>query len=121
MKQIDFNALKVGDALVTRDGRKARVIATDIKDSDQPLAVAVRNENEELEEVLLFTADGRYFIDDKISSVDLFMPQEMLITYHNVYFMNGKYSVGWGMDTREEAIKYRMEGCIKTIEIKTEI
>ncbi len=73
MKPIVYEELKVGDEVVTRDGRKALVLCVDAK-SNYPIVCLIKSETEEYPEK--FTSDGRYFSDVKESCRDIFLPSE---------------------------------------------
>lgn len=60
--------------VVTRDGRKVRIICTDRK-GDTPIIALVYNANEGQEYGYSFYPDGKYFID-KDDEVDLFFAPE---------------------------------------------
>ena len=60
--------------VVTRDGRKVRIICTDRK-GDTPIIALVYNANEGQEYGCTFYSDGKYFID-KDDEVDLFFAPE---------------------------------------------
>lgn len=60
--------------VVTRDGRKVRIICTDRK-GDTPIITLIHNENEEQEFGCAFYPDGKYFID-KDDEFDLFFAPE---------------------------------------------
>ena len=54
-----MSKFKVGQVWVTRDGRKARIVATDCKDADYPV-VALLESDEVGEEVQSFTPSGAF-------------------------------------------------------------
>ena len=60
--------------VVTRDGRKVRIICTDRK-GDTPIIALIYNENEGQELGCAFYSDGKYFID-KDDEFDLFFAPE---------------------------------------------
>ena len=60
--------------VVTRDGRKVRIICTDRK-GDTPIIALVYNANEGQEYGCAFYSDGKYFID-KDDEFDLFFAPE---------------------------------------------
>lgn len=60
--------------VVTRDGRKVRIICTDRK-GDTPIIALVYNANEGQEYGYAFYSDGKYFID-KDDEIDLFFAPE---------------------------------------------
>jgi hypothetical protein len=76
---------KVGDTGKTRDGRRYRVIATDLK-SDETIAAAITNPSGE-EYVVVRFATGKYFVDETPDKSDL-MPSTPAV-YINVYERKG--------------------------------
>ena len=60
--------------VVTRDGRKVRIICTDRK-GDTPIIALIHDENEGQEFGCAFYSDGKYFID-KDDEFDLFFAPE---------------------------------------------
>ena len=60
--------------VVTRDGKKVRIICTDRK-GDTPIIALVYNANEGQEYGYAFYSDGKYFID-KDDEIDLFFAPE---------------------------------------------
>ena len=60
--------------VVTRDGRKVRIICTDRK-GDTPIIALVYDANEGQEYGYAFYSDGKYFID-KDDEIDLFFAPE---------------------------------------------
>ncbi len=57
MKPFNLKKAKAGRPVCTRDGRKARIIAFDLK-GDYPIVCAVTNPNNEQEGILLYSEDG---------------------------------------------------------------
>ena len=52
--------IEVGKTYLTRDGSKVRILATDIKNISYPV-VGVLSYNENEEEVLSFTKEGKFY------------------------------------------------------------
>lgn len=85
MKPIVFEELKVGDELVTRDGRKARVLAIDFKCKDHPLLVAIENKyRRHLEYCEKYYTTGFKYLKG-INDDDLFLPPKDVERFYNVY------------------------------------
>ena len=61
--------------VVTRDGRKVRIICTDRK-GDTPIIALIYNENEGQEYGYAFYSDGKYFRAEKDDELDLFFAPE---------------------------------------------
>lgn len=107
--------------VVTRDGRKARIICTDRK-GDAPILALIHNENEGQEFGCAFYSDGKYFID-KDDEVDLFFAPTKHEGWVNVYY-RGSYQLGSNViyRTEDEAIAASedVRNYIKTIKIEWE-
>ena len=61
MKDFDLEAAKKGAAVCTRDGRKARILATDLENSKQPICAAITTKDSDgvpYEYVLQYYEDG---------------------------------------------------------------
>lgn len=58
--------------LITRGGRKARIICTDRKDADYPIIVLVSNESETGEDTLYYTEEGKFYTTGGETPFDLF-------------------------------------------------
>ena len=63
--------LEVGKTYLTRDGSRVRILATDIGNKDYPIAGAVRLDDEEPEELLSWTKEGKYYAQNINDSYDL--------------------------------------------------
>lgn len=61
--------------LITRGGRKARIICTDRKDADYPIVVLLSNEFGNGESTLYYTEEGKFYTTDT-SVFDLFFAPE---------------------------------------------
>lgn len=70
--------------LITRGGRKARIICTDRKDADYPIVALVLNESETGEGTLYYTVKGKFY-PDSTSSFDLFFAPEKCEGWVNVF------------------------------------
>jgi len=122
MKQIDYNTLKVGDKVITRDGREGRVICTDLN-NPQPIAVAVwSNSKGTREHINQYLKNGKVSDSDNMMQ-DILLPpkKEYVNLYRNDSF--GNYSLGEAFSSREEAERYVCGAAgfklIKTIEVET--
>lgn len=103
--------------VVTKDGRNARIICTDVK-SRYPIAAAVeKSECGCSEGVYTYTKDGRLF-DSRPSVGDLFFAPEKHEGWINIY--SGSSTGGNIYDSEEEARKMADVGCIATIKIEWE-
>ena len=61
--------------LVTRDGRNARVISTDMNSKNYPIVALVKLSDNTTEDVWTYTKDGEYEVD-KLTRHDLFFAPE---------------------------------------------
>lgn len=89
--------------VVTRDGRKVRIICTDRK-GDTPIIALIHNENEGQEFGCAFYSDGKYFID-KDDEFDLFFVPEKHTDYINLYRNEFGYFLGGGEYSTEDEAK----------------
>ena len=70
--------------LITRDGRKVRIICTDRKDADYPIVVLVSNKSETGEDTLYYTEEGKFHTTG-ISTFDLFFAPEKKEGWINLF------------------------------------
>lgn len=75
MKPFNLEEAMAGKPICTRDGRKARIIATDIKSELCPIAVAITDPIYGAEEIKVYTKDGERLIANE-DDFDLFMVEE---------------------------------------------
>ena len=125
MKAIIYEELKVGDSVITRDGRKGRVICTDLN-MEYPIAFrfpAQKGVPDGAEGVQFSLASGLQYKDEE-HPMDIFLPPKT--EYVNVYKDKSKlggYVCGLPCNTKEDADDeahdtnhYRV--CVKTIEVE---
>lgn len=89
--------------VVTRMGRKVRIICTDREDSIYPIVALVKDDNKELDILVAYTKDG---IPAEYNEVyyTLFFAPEKHEGWINLYKMNSIISPGpRAYDTKEEA------------------
>jgi hypothetical protein len=67
--------IKVGDVYQTKNGRTARIIATDKWGNDYPIVALVRDKNDDHETILAYTHDGRLACVHCDNNVDLVLPE----------------------------------------------
>lgn len=108
--------------LITRGGRKARIICTDRKDVDYPIIVLVSNESETGENTLYYTEEGKFYTTGGETPFDLFFVTEKHEGWVNLY-----RDLGLGVircrcvfDSEEEAIRNRHSSAIATTKIEWE-
>ena len=113
MREFDLEAARRGEPVVTRDGRPARILATDL-DSDFPIAVAIRDITGETCSVRKI--NGRYVSETIESTLDLFMGERTY--YANVYMRETGPIIGSAFRTKDAAenVGQRDEDYVKTIE-----
>lgn len=71
----------------TRDGRKARILATDLRSDTGETIVAVWMDSDGLEEVGSFHSDGAYLSDGRASGEDLLNITERRVLRYRVALM----------------------------------
>lgn len=106
--------------VVTRDGRKVRIICTDRKGAT-PIIALVHNADDGQEIGYAFYPDGKYFID-KDDEFDLFFAPEKHTDYINLYRNEDGYFLG-AVYTSEEYAKNIAKGTdryITTIKVEWE-
>ena len=81
--------------VVTRDGRKVRIICTDVR-SSFPVIALLERFNDDIEDVEEYTKDGKYY-DNETNKNDLFFAPEKHEGWLNIYrsdecgfYMGGK-------------------------------
>lgn len=117
LKPFDIQKAREGKPVCTRDGRKARIICFDRRDTDNHCIVALIEDKElpNKEGVRSYFDNGKYLSNNEESVHDLMMLPEKKEGWVNLY----KSSVH---STKEEAMKYRnkCDDYIDTIKISWE-
>ena len=123
LKPFDIQKAKEGKLVCTRDGRKARIICFDAKDTQPIIGLYEENIDGIVREYLCsYHTDGRMY-DDQDTGYDLIMLPEKKEGWVNVYYDNDTSShrgCRFIYDTKEQAIKSAGEGYITTIKIEWE-
>ena len=107
--------------VVTRDGRKARIICTDMNYKNHPIVALIANDND-TENVYTYTKDGEWD-DYESTTYDLFFAPEKQEGWINVYRNNDSHTyAGAVYDSKEDAEKRKIidENYITTIKIEWE-
>ena len=105
--------------VVTRDGRKVRIICTDMKSTTYPVVALIENGNG-YEQLTTFSKNGEYAVNESSRS-DLFFAPEKHEGWVNVYEEGtNRYLDGCICVTKEEAKRIRGYGYITTIKIEWE-
>ena len=107
--------------IVTREGRNARIICTNKKDSDFPIVALVKNEYAEGERCMCYTKEGKFYTDSDLSNADLFFAPEKHEGYVNAYrsLESGNLYCANVFES-EELAKGAGNGSIATIKIEWE-
>ena len=103
--------------VVTREGRTVKIHCTNFN-SCQPIIAEIEGHNSSHS----FTKDGKYFIDNRNSSYDIFFATEKHEGWVNVYKSESNRSLGAGIwQTEEEAKKCEVAAdYVTTIKIEWE-
>lgn len=105
MKPFDLAKTKAGHPVVTRDGRRARVIDTQLKHSRFCLVAAVAHKNGD-ESIFAYTATGRLYSDTVESVYDLFMApvkKECWVNFNKAPDKPFGFDIGDVFATKEDA------------------
>ena len=103
--------------VVTKDGRKVRILCTDFNNPDFPVICGVESSTNE--QLCSFTRDGSYFIGES-SPCDLFFASEKHEGWINVYKWGENYRyTGDIFSSKEKALK-NVKGCDDVATIKIE-
>ena len=104
--------------VVTRDGRKVRIICTDFDNPDYPVVAEINGDKWPLS-----SATNGESIKGRQLSCDLFFAPTKYTDYINLYRNGGGYFLGGGVYTSEENAKYIANGdnqYITTIKVEWE-
>ena len=121
MREIDYKTLKVGNKVVTRDGREGRILCKDLKDNKGfCIACAIINQENTHEHINLYRKNGGFSEDINTElNADIFLPPqiEKLEIYqweNGVYFIS---KIGGIVDIPKgfESMNYKH---IKSLEIE---
>ena len=107
--------------VVTRDGRRVRVICTDMKSTTYPVVALIEN-GSDYEQLTTFSKNGEYAVNESSRS-DLFFAPEKHEGWVNVYRNNdGHTYAGAVYDSKEDAEKRKTidENYVTTIKIEWE-
>ena len=108
--------------VVTRDGRNARIICTDMKSTTYPV-VALREDGSGYEQIFTCSKNGEYAVNES-SRNDLFFAPETHEGWINVYrYSDGGHAyAGAVYDSKQDAEKRKIidENYVTTIKIEWE-
>ena len=108
--------------LITRDGRKVRIICTDRKDADYPIVVLISNKSETGEDTLYYTEEGKFYTTGT-SIFDLFFASEKHEGWVNVIrdmVHNEVYCGNMIYASKEEAERIANNATLATAKIEWE-
>ena len=109
--------------VVTRDGRRVRIICTDRNINNFPIVALIQLYNDSDEEVFTYTKDGKRRVDES-TRYDLFFAPEKHEGWINVYrYSDGGHAyAGAVYDSKEDAEKRKTidENYVTTIKIEWE-
>ena len=91
--------------IVTRDGRRARIVCTDMRDLNFPIIALIENESGVGEDIVCLTKDGKFYINGSTDD-DLFFVPEKHEGWVNLYKWLGKeytYHMGNVYNSKAEA------------------
>ena len=106
--------------IITRDGRNARIICTDMKSTTYPV-VALIKDGSGYEQLFTFSKNGEYAVNESSRS-DLFFTPEQHEGWINVSREEYGYEGGLIYDSKEDAEKIAKVNkcCIATVKIEWE-
>ena len=107
--------------VVTRNGRNARIISTDMNSKNYPIVALVELSDNTTEDVWTYTKDGEFEVEQS-TTYDLFFAPEKHEGWINIYEDMGNRKYTGIYDTKAEAEdSVSPEGCyLTTIKIKWE-
>lgn len=119
MKAFDIDKAKEGHPIVTRDGRKARILAFDVQ-GYYPLCVAITIPNRNREQVGLYGLDG-VAIPGRVTPSDLGLVSQKQRAWINIWQVPSYNTYRY--PTKEaalEAAEWNISELVDTIEIEWE-
>ena len=109
--------------VVTRDGRNARIISTDMNSKNYPIVALVKISDDPTEDVWTYTKDGEFEVEQSTVH-DLFFAPGTHEGWINVYrYSDGGHAyAGAVYDSKEDAEKRKIidENYVATIKIEWE-
>lgn len=124
MKPFNIELAKKNHPVQTRDGRSVRILCYDRKHDDYPIVALVENPDFGDEDTEEFTISGKYDTYVLRSEKDLFMAPTKKEGWINIYpskpLETLRRQVSEIYSSKEEALKYKVTGCIATTKIEWE-
>lgn len=115
MKSFNLEKAKQGAEVITRDGRKVKILTFSRRNNDYPIVALMDCGKEDA--IQMYTIDGYLNKDKTQNRFDLMM--ENTKVYMNVYREGDTYVLGNHIfSSREKAIDCRGADYVKTIEIE---
>ena len=108
--------------VVTRNGRNARIISTDMNSKNYPIVALVKLSDNTTEDVWTYTKDGEFEVEQS-TTYDLFFAPETYEGWINVYRNNDSHTyAGAVYDSKEDAEKRKTidENYVTKIKIEWE-
>ena len=102
MKPFNLEEAKAGKPVCTRDGRKVRILCTDLAETIFPIVAAVTCDNGR-EDIFRHKTCGSHYLSGT-SSVDLFMVADKHEGWVNIYRIGNGVTLGYICKTQEEAL-----------------
>ena len=112
MRAFNLAEAKAGKKVVTRSGKSARIICSDMVDDDYSLVVLVMESDGE--ELHTYCLNGCFYADIEKSEQDLFMQTEEQVVYVNVLRCPRSGSVSTMTHITEESAK---QGAINGLDL----
>lgn len=119
LKPFDLEAAKSGKPVCTRDGRKARIICTNVN-NDKPIVAVISYENGKETYPYTFYSNGLNMDNKVLSNTDLMMYYEKKEGWLNIYKKGEVRYIGELHPSVEEAEKQANERCVATVRIEWE-
>lgn len=121
MKEFDISKVEVGDTLITRSGKSARILAFDFGYTEFSIVVEIK-QSDDYAYLRTYNKEGKHLMGYS-SPDDLFMPAVKVSRWINVYdSKNNNYCVGCLYETKKEAENSVLHGSqgYRTLEVSWE-
>lgn len=118
MREFNLQEAKEGKPVCTRDGRKARIICFDRKNSEYPIVALVTYNNKE--DCVPYTIDGKFVYGRSNKPSDLVMAPTKKVGWLNIYGTGCSRRYGCLWDTKKEALEHKEKYYTTTIKVEWE-
>ena len=112
MKPFDLEAAKAGAPVVTRDGKKARIICSDLNNGEYDLIALVAHYSGR-EEIVSTKKDGRRLPNSERSTYDLFMASVKKEGWLNIYPKNCSSDIHPTRELADLSAQQSRVACVK--------